>query len=125
MFDFDFKGNGTIDFGEFVQMMSRKVQDADTEAELREAFAVFDKDGDGFIGATELQSVMSQLGENLTLEDVHSMIREADQDGDGRINYKGIHNNFTQSNPKQKLSRISIYASMVVNDFTNNLTYII
>lgn len=73
-------------------MMSRKVQDADTEAELREAFAVFDKDGDGFIGATELQSVMSQLGENLTLEEVHSMIREADQDGDGRINYKGIHN---------------------------------
>lgn len=113
MSDFDFKGNGTIDFGEFVQMMSRKVQDADTEAELREAFAVFDKDGDGFIGATELQSVMSQLGENLTLEDVHSMIREADQDGDGRINYKGIHNNFTQTNPKQKLSRISIYASMV------------
>lgn len=91
MSDFDFKGNGTIDFGEFVQMMSRKVQDADTEAELREAFAVFDKDGDGFIGATELQSVMSQLGENLTLEDVHSMIREADQDGDGRINNKTQH----------------------------------
>lgn len=113
MSDFDFKGNGTIDFGEFVQMMSRKVQDADTEAELREAFAVFDKDGDGFIGATELQSVMSQLGENLTLEDVHSMIREADQDGDGRINYKGIHNIFTQTNLKQKLSRISIYARMV------------
>lgn len=113
VFDFDFIGNGTIDFGEFVQMMSRKVQDADTEAELREAFAVFDKDGDGFIGATELQSVMSQLGENLTLEDVHSMIREADQDGDGRINYKGIHNFFTQTNLKQKLSRISIYASMV------------
>lgn len=87
-------------------MMSRKVQDADTEAELREAFAVFDKDGDGFIGATELQSVMSQLGENLTLEDVHSMIREADQDGDGRINYKGIHNNFTQTNPKQILQII-------------------
>lgn len=95
MTDFDiksiclFKGNGTIDFGEFVQMMSRKVQDADTEAELREAFAVFDKDGDGFIGATELLQVMSQLGEDLTLEEVHSMIREADQDGDGRINYKG------------------------------------
>ena len=83
-------GNGTIDFGEFVQMMSRKVQDADTEAELREAFSVFDKDGDGFIGARELLDVMSQLGENLTLEEVHAMIREADQDGDGRINYKGI-----------------------------------
>lgn len=92
----DEDGNGTIDFGEFVQMMSRKVQDADTEAELREAFAVFDKDGDGFIGATELQSVMSQLGENLTLEDVHSMIREADQDGDGRINYKEFEAMMTQ-----------------------------
>ena len=71
-------------------MMSKKVKDADTEAELREAFAVFDKDNDGFIGAKELRDVMAQLGENLTLEEVNSMIKEADKNGDGLVDYKGM-----------------------------------
>ena len=42
-------GNGTIDFPEFLTMMARKMKDTDTEDEIREAFRVFDKDGNGFI----------------------------------------------------------------------------
>jgi Ca2+-binding EF-hand superfamily protein len=33
-------GNGTIEFEEFLQMMSRKMKDTDSEQELREAFQV-------------------------------------------------------------------------------------
>jgi calmodulin len=40
-------GNGTIDFEEFLHMMARKMKDTDSEEELREAFRVFDKDGNG------------------------------------------------------------------------------
>jgi calmodulin len=63
------------------------LQDTDSEAELLEAFKVFDKDGNGFISAEELRHVMTNLGEKLTDEEVNEMIREADQDGDGQVDY--------------------------------------
>lgn len=36
--EFDQNGNGTIEFNEFLQMMSKKMQFSDGEDELREAF---------------------------------------------------------------------------------------
>ena len=42
-----------------------------------------------FISAAELRHVMTNLGEKLTDEEVDEMIREADIDGDGQINYEG------------------------------------
>ena len=51
----DILGNGTIDFPEFLTMMARKMKDTDSEEEIREAFRVFDKDGNGFISAAELR----------------------------------------------------------------------
>jgi len=88
LYDF-FLGNGTIDFPEFLTMMARKMKDTDSEEEIREAFRVFDKDGNGFISAAELRHVMTNLGEKLTDEEVDEMIREADIDGDGQVNYEG------------------------------------
>ena len=50
-------------------MMARKMKDSDTEEELKEAFRVFDKDGNGYISAAELRHVMTNLGEKLTDEE--------------------------------------------------------
>ncbi|RUS78137.1 hypothetical protein EGW08_014110 [Elysia chlorotica] len=83
----DVDGNGTIDFAEFLTMMSRKRTDGDEDEEIREAFRVFDKDGNGFISKFELRQVMSNLGEKLTDAEIDEMIREADMDGDGQVNY--------------------------------------
>ena len=99
----DADGNGTIDFPEFLTMMARKMKDTDSEEEIREAFryflvlfykiwmqifSVFDKDGNGYISSAELRHVMTNLGEKLTDEEVDEMIREADIDGDGQVNYE-------------------------------------
>lgn len=49
---------------------------------------MFDRDGNGLISAAELRHVMTNLGEKLTDDEVDEMIREADIDGDGHINYE-------------------------------------
>ena len=56
---------------------------------MRSVFRVFDKDGNGYISAAELRHVMTNLGEKLTDDEVDDMIREADLDGDGMVNYEG------------------------------------
>lgn len=43
----DADGSGTIDFPEFLTMMARKMNNTDSDEELKEAFRVFDK---GYIG---------------------------------------------------------------------------
>uniref|UniRef100_A0A4W5Q911 Calmodulin 3b (phosphorylase kinase, delta) n=1 Tax=Hucho hucho TaxID=62062 RepID=A0A4W5Q911_9TELE len=64
-------------------------------AEFKEAFSLFDKDGDGTITTKELGTVMRSLGQNPTeaelqdmINEVDEMIREADIDGDGQVNYE-------------------------------------
>nr|CAD7455985.1 unnamed protein product [Timema tahoe] len=54
------------------------------------AFRVFDKNNDGMISSMELRHVMTNLGEKLSDEEVDDMIREADLDGDGMVNYEGM-----------------------------------
>ncbi|KAF3663584.1 Calmodulin-3 [Capsicum annuum] len=83
----DGNGNGTIEFTEFLNLMAKKIKETDGEEELKEAFKVFDKDQNGYISATELRHVMINLGEKLTDEEVEQMIREADLDGDGQVNF--------------------------------------
>ena len=53
--------------------------------EYWQAFSVFDVDGDGTISTEELGNVMKSLGQNLTDEEVQTMIREIDTDGEYKI----------------------------------------
>lgn len=50
---------------------------------------MFDKNNDGLISNIELRHVMTSLGERLSEEEVDDMIKEADLDGDGQVNYEG------------------------------------
>lgn len=53
---------------------------------------MFDKNKDGLISSVELRHVMTNLGEKLSEEEVDDMIKEADMDGDGMVNYDGLLN---------------------------------
>ena len=84
----DADDNGTIDFPEFLTMMARKMKDADSEEEIREAFTAFEKDANGFISVAQLRHLMTNVGEKLTDAEVDEMVRELDVDGDGKVNYE-------------------------------------
>merc|ERR1712087_157092 len=56
-------------------------------AEFREAFSVFDKDGDGTISEKELGTVMRALGLNPTEEELTQMVQEVDTDGNGEVDF--------------------------------------
>lgn len=48
------------------------------------------KDKSGYISASELKHVMESMGQKITNEQIDEMIREADIDGDGKIDYRGM-----------------------------------
>mmetsp|Transcript_11199 Transcript_11199/g.20415 ORF Transcript_11199/g.20415 Transcript_11199/m.20415 type:complete len:162 (-) Transcript_11199:127-612(-) len=83
----DDDGSGKIEFPEFLQLLTSKLQDTDSIEEMREAFGVFDRDKNGSVSASELKHVMDNLGEQVTNEEVEEMIREADADGDGELSF--------------------------------------
>uniref|UniRef100_A0A671V4X1 Calmodulin 2a (phosphorylase kinase, delta) n=1 Tax=Sparus aurata TaxID=8175 RepID=A0A671V4X1_SPAAU len=53
--------------------------------QFKEAFSLFDKDGDGTITTKELGTVMRSLGQNPTEAELQDMINEVDADGENSI----------------------------------------
>ncbi|KAJ1724025.1 hypothetical protein LPJ53_001662 [Coemansia erecta] len=56
-------------------------------AEYREAFSVFDTNGDGYITAEELGKAMRSLGYSPTEINLRDMINEVDRDGNGKVDF--------------------------------------
>lgn len=84
----DLDNNGRIDFNEFAELMTKRSKETDIEEEVINAFRVLDKQGQGTISTVELRHLMVTLGDKLTEEEVEEMLREADFDGNGIINYE-------------------------------------
>jgi len=81
-------GRQKIDFSVFLTMMARKLQEmGNMEEDIIEAFKVFDKAGSGTVPVSEIKHVITVLGETLSKEEAEQMIKEADLDNSGKINY--------------------------------------
>lgn len=83
--DADVDRTGSIEFHEFVAMMTRSVRPTDRDAELRTAFAMFDQDGSGTIDLDELREVMRTIGERFS---THHLVKRCN---DGRV-HRGAAN---------------------------------
>ena len=84
--DIDKDGNGSIDFEEFLDMMTAKMSDKDTKEDIQKVFNLFDDDQTGKISLRNLKRVAKELGETMTDAELLEMIERADSDGDGEIN---------------------------------------
>ena len=80
-------GDKPITFQYFLSLYAKNMQDKDAERELIKAFNVFDKNHNGRISVEDFRSIVNNLGEKLTKNEINEIIREADQDGDGDIDY--------------------------------------
>jgi len=103
--EIDQDGNGCISFNEFIYLMNKSVhEDGDIEEEIREAFRVFDREGHGFITSHDLSQVLTTLGDKLSEEESEELIKEADIDGDGNVNYEEFVTMLLHKKPGQTSS---------------------
>jgi calmodulin len=83
----DILENGVLSIDEFEAFL--KKDNSVNYAELREAFDLFDINGNGYISKDELIEAMKKMGENLSDKEIGTMIRNADINKDGQVSFEG------------------------------------
>jgi len=86
--DVDTNGNGVVELDEFINMMKAQTRTMTSDEAVRQAFQVFDKNGDNFINKDEIRMAMNNLGENVTEAEVNEMLQCMDLNKDGRVSFE-------------------------------------
>jgi len=81
----DTDGNMELDFNEFKQVMSGRMQDKDKKQDMVKAFGLLDKDAKGVIEFKDLRRMANEIGEAMSDEELLEMIRTADKNQDQKI----------------------------------------
>ena len=68
--DLDKNKSGSIDFEEFLDMMTARMSDKDTREDIGKVFRLFDDDTSGSITLRNLRRVAKELGETMTDEEL-------------------------------------------------------
>merc|ERR1712114_167349 len=89
--EIDEDGSGEIEFAEFCQLCAKfLVEDPDIETlkrELKAAFRIYDKNGEGFITMDTLRGLISELLKPLSQQELDGIIDELDEDGSGTMDF--------------------------------------
>lgn len=94
--DLDADGNGTIDFEEWLSLMTKRVSDKDTRANINKVFALYDDERTGFISVKNLRRIAQELSENISEEELQELITRADLDQDGLVSEEEFYNIMTR-----------------------------
>merc|ERR1711934_1214037 len=89
-------------------------------AEFKEAFSLFDKDGDGTITTKELGIVMGSLGQNPSEAELQDMVNEVDADGSGTIDFRPEFLNLMAKKMKETDSKEEIEEAFRIFDKDGN-----
>ena len=94
--DLDADGSGAIDFGEWLALMTKRVNDKDSRANINKIFALFDDERTGFISIKNLRRVAQELGENVPESELQELITRADVDHDGLVSEEEFYTILTR-----------------------------
>jgi centrin-1 len=78
----------TIDFSEFLSLLTSKMSEREGREAVLKSFQLFDEDENGKIDLDKLRKVANQVGEHLTDAELMEMINEMDRDGDSQIDFE-------------------------------------
>ncbi|XP_011261323.1 troponin C-like [Camponotus floridanus] len=91
IYEVDTWGTGELKFEEFCQVASHFLEeDTNAEAvqeELREAFRLYDKEGNGYITTDVFRDILHELDDGLSPEELDMIIDEVDADGSGTVDF--------------------------------------
>lgn len=99
-------GSGELEFEEFCTLAARFLVEEDTEAmqqELREAFRLYDKEGNGYITTDVFRDILHELDDKLSPEELDLMIEEIDADGSGTLDFDGKKKKIKKKTHKQMI----------------------
>jgi Ca2+-binding EF-hand superfamily protein len=94
--DIDKDKSGSIDFEEFLDMMTAKMSDKDNREDIQKVFNLFDDDATGKISLRNLKRVAKELGETMSDAELLEMIERADTDTDGEISLDEFYSIMTK-----------------------------
>jgi Ca2+-binding EF-hand superfamily protein len=94
--DLDADGSGAIDFGEWLSLMTKRVNDKDSRANINKIFALFDDEHTGFISIKNLRRITQELNETVSEEELQELINRADTDHDGLVSEEEFYTILTR-----------------------------
>ncbi|KAG7609524.1 EF-hand domain [Arabidopsis suecica] len=100
--EIDVDGDNQIDVAEYASclMLGGKGNKEDEDIVMKEAFDLYDIDGDGKISASEIHVVLKRLGEKQTIAECIAMVRAVDADGDGFVSFEEFKTMMSSNNKK-------------------------
>ena len=94
--DLDSDGNAQIDFDEWVHLMSNRVSVSSSKAAILKIFPLYDDEKTDHISVKNLRRVATDLGEEISEEELQEMIDRADLDRDGLVNFEEFYTILTR-----------------------------
>merc|ERR1711872_663011 len=96
--EIDEDGSGELEFEEFCILSAKFLIEEDEESlkeELKEAFRIYDKEGNGYITTQVLKEILRELDNRLSEEDIEGIVDEVDEDGSGTLDFDEFHQMMT------------------------------
>merc|ERR1711872_1001725 len=84
--EIDESGAGKFTFAQFCQIAARFMIE-DDEEQMKEAFRIYDRDGQGFITTDVLKEILREIDSTLTESDLENIIEEVDEDASGTLDF--------------------------------------
>jgi len=81
---------GKFTFAQFCQVAAKFMIEDDEgqmKEELKEAFRIYDREGQGFITTDVLKEILREIDTTLTEEDLDNIIEEVDDDASGTLDF--------------------------------------